>query len=217
MTYNGIDSRQDAEAALMSACEGLSDCLRELQALHLDMDGPEGSAVESKGLLSLRLRKAYLHVQSVTSWEIGHHVLHVMAPDMRAAHEQLDPLVVPELFIGDKMKSSGARGGHTSERDRILKLFCHPTAVTLIYGAGEGGLGTDSTRELVRLVPLLGELVNAYGLALGMMGDALGHSLQSNIVSVIERAEGQLRSATPEALRPFIEHGDSEALRRSDH
>ena len=95
MTSQGIGSRQEAEEALTSVCAGLIDCLKELQALHQTMDHSEGTPVASISELTLRLRKVHLHAQSITSWEIGRHVLHVMAPDMRAAQEQLDPIAVP--------------------------------------------------------------------------------------------------------------------------
>ena len=116
----------NAESALTSVCEGLMDCLNELQVLHLAMDGPEGTALGSNDALIRRLRKAHLHVQSVTSWEVGRHVLHGMAADIRAAQEQLDPLVVPKLTDRDQAKLSGNRGRYTSERDRALKVYCHP-------------------------------------------------------------------------------------------
>ena len=172
------------------------------------MDGPEGTALGSNDALLLRLRKAHLHVQSVTSWEVGRHVLHGMAADIRAAQEQLDPLVVPKLTDRDQAKLSGNRGRYTSERDRALKVYCHPRAVSLTFEPDQGGLGTNSVPELVQLVPLLGELVTAYCLALGTMADALGHSSQSNIVSTFQRARGLLASVPPAELRPFLGHGE---------
>ena len=216
MASQGIGSRQEAEAALTSVCEGFIDCLKELQALHLTMDDSEGTPIASISELTLRLRKAHLHAQSITSWEIGRHVLHVMAPDIRAAQEQLDPIVLTGLADNDKVTRSGGGGGYTSDRDRALNLFCHPTAVSLIYGPDQGGLHTDNVRELAQLVPLLGGLVTAYCLALGMMAGALSHAAQSEIVSLLQRAGAQLGSVSYEAVRPFVEHEGGAALRQGD-
>lgn len=207
MASQRMESRQEAEAALKSACECFIDCLRELQTIHLAMDGSEGTPRTSIRELTLRLRKAHLHTRSITSWEVGRHVLHVMAPDIRAAQEQLDPIVISELAGSHGVKVSGQRGGYTSERDRALKLSCHPTAVSLVYGPDQGGLDTDNVREFVQLVPLLGELVTAYGVALGVMADALTYAAESEIGSLIQRAGAQLASVPPEAIRPFVDQG----------
>ena len=75
-----ISSRQEAEQLLKSGCETLIGYLRELQAIYGAMNGHERRAAESEAGVVLRLRKVFFHVQAVTSWKVGTHLLHVVAP-----------------------------------------------------------------------------------------------------------------------------------------
>ena len=204
MTNSPISSRQEAELGLRSGCETLIGYLRELQAIHLAMNAPALTAPESEAEVVLRLRKVFFHVQAVTSWKVGTHLLHVMAPDIRAAQEQLDPLILDDLYEGDKQEASSER----RERDRVLAPLSHPTPMILIHPPDLGGLKRDNVREFLRLYLLLSQLVNAYGLALGATADILGHSQQSEIIDVTKRLTEQLSYVSPEAFRPFMEEGE---------
>ena len=157
------------------------------------MNAPALTAPESEAEVVLRLRKVFFHVQAVTSWKVGTHLLHVMAPDIRAAQEQLDPLILDDLYEGDKQEASSER----RERDRVLAPLSHPTPMILIHPPDLGGLKRDNVREFLRLYLLLSQLVNAYGLALGATADILGHSQQSEIIDVTKRLTEQLSYVSP--------------------
>ena len=145
MTTHIISSRREAEMVLTSGCEALIGLLMELQALHGAMDGPERTLAESEAEEVLRLRKVYFHVQAITSWTVETHVLHVMAPDIRAAQEHLYPLTLEDLYDNDKQSASNAR----RKRDRILDPLSHPTPMILIYRPHLGGLGSDNIWEFI--------------------------------------------------------------------
>ena len=204
MTNSQISSRQEAEQLLKSGCETLIGYLRELQAIYGAMNGHERRAAESEAGVVLRLRKVFFHVQAVTSWKVGTHLLHVVAPDIRAAQEQLDPLILDDLHEGDKQEASSER----RKRDRVLAPLSHPTPMILIHPPDLGGLKMDNVREFLRLYLLLSQLVNAYGLALGATADSVDNSQLSEILDVIKRLTEQLSYVSPEAFRPFMEEGE---------
>ena len=201
MTSQNINTRREAEMVLRSACEDSIGLLRELQSIHLAVDGPERAPSESEIEEVLRLRKVFYHVQAITYWPIGKYVLHVIAPDIRAAQEQLDPLTLKALFDGDRQEAAKVQ----KERERVLGPLSHPTPMTLIYPPHFGGFGDDTLREFLELFQLLGHLVNSYGLALGTVADVLSHSSQPEIVDVIHRATTQLTSVFPRGVSPV--HG----------
>ena len=186
---------------LRSGCEDLIGYLRELQTIHLAMNSSERTAAESEVCVLLRLRKVYFHVQAITSWKVQKHLLHVAAPDIRAAHEQLDTLKLDHLYGGDNQEASRLR----RKRDSALRPLSHPTPMNLLHPPYLGGLDSDNIWEFLELYLLLGELVKTYGVALGVIADVLGHSPQSEIIDVFNQATSQLNSVFPEAFRPFIE------------
>ena len=205
MSTHIIRSRQEAEMALRSGCEEFIGYLRELQAVHLAMDGPERRPAECEAEEVLHLRKVYLHVQAVASWKVGKHVLHVVAPEIRAAQEQLYPLTLEHLYDNDEQEAAN----HRRQRNRVLDLLSHPTPMILIYSPTFGGLASDNVRDNVRefieLYLWLSELVNAYGLSLGVIAEILSYSPATEILDVVNRATVRLTSFSPEAFRPFME------------
>ncbi len=199
MTAKGISSRAEAEKWLRSGCERCIAFLSELSALHLSIDGPNRMAIESEAECVLILRKVYLHIRAITSWAVDSDVLHVMGPDIRAAREQLEPMVREQLYDGRDKPSLAQRRRYVAEKEKQLAHFSHPTPVILIHDRRAGGLGkTDTILYLSTLYELLGGLVVDYGLGLGVAAGVLGSSKQSEILSVITRAEKEITSRSPD-------------------
>lgn len=97
MTTSPIGSRQEAVRRLYSDCNAELGCLRKLNAIHLTIDYPERTGTNSETELVLRLRKVFFHIRAVTNWPVDTDILHVMGPDIRAAMEHLDPIVVENM------------------------------------------------------------------------------------------------------------------------
>lgn len=201
MTTSSISTRGEAETVLKSGCEELIGLLRELQGIHLKIDGSEQAPCEPQGAEILRLRKIYLHVQAIAAWKVTEHVLHVMAPDIRAALEQLDPLTLESFSNGDKQKASKDQ----RQRERVLGPLSHPTPITLIHPPHLGGLGKNDLQEFLELLLLLGLLANSYGLALGVTADSLGYTVSSKISDVCGRNAACINSVPLESIRQFIQ------------
>lgn len=149
MTGNRISSRREAEKWLHAACERCIGYLSELNAIHLAIDGPERAAATSEAEFVLHLRKAYFHVQAITSWTVATDVLHVMGPDIRAASEHLAPVVVRHLY-GDDKAGLEKRRGHVAKQKRRLVRLSHPTSVILIQPRHLGGFGKTDTIVCLR-------------------------------------------------------------------
>lgn len=82
-----VDERVDD---MRAECERYRDALHDLAKIHVMIDAPRRSMQAGEPDWIGRLRKICHHAVAIAECEIGSDVEHVMAPDLRAAYEQMD-------------------------------------------------------------------------------------------------------------------------------
>ena len=206
MTTNQISSRKEAEEILHARCERCVGYLSELLAIHLAMDCPTRRPIPSEAESVLRLRKVFFHILALTSWGVDTEVIHVMAPDIRAAKEQLEPIVLGQSSDENDIVDHAMQRRTFSDRNAQLAPFSHPTPAILIFSRDVGGLGEgDAILILSNLNLLLAELVVDYCMGLGVVADALYPSKQSEILDVMNRSGEDFGSLSVKEFLPFVD------------
>ena len=180
-----ISSRQEAERWLREECAEAREGLVRFIEMH--EAAQSARAFEPGEGDSLRLLKAQVHLKAIVGWSIDHeYVLHLLAPDVRAAAEQLEIIVANRAYAGDEGNRAMYRGLVAKQR-RLLTNLAHPTGTMLNFEGHNGGLGkTDAIAIFVELVQILRLLWVDYGFALHeVAGTALGESQQAEIVALV--------------------------------
>ena len=173
-------------------CERCQNVLGELARIHLAIDIPTRRLEADEPDWIGRLRKICLHVRAINGWEISTDVEHVMATEIRAAYEQMDAVWkhVPATFRLDRID-----GGWWAQeaRNGMLATYDHPTPLSLMVSAGQGGLSNgENSMSYVQLTAWLVGLGLGYGLALVYLAQVLGF-------------EGNVHSRVAAALRMIAE------------
>ena len=177
---------------LRTQCGLLLDLLTELIEVHLEVDDHTRIMEEGEPDWIGRLRKILLHVMAVNRWEIGVGVQHVMAPEIRAAFEQMS---IVWKWLPATIRLEGVDGNWWAKEARsgLLATFDHPTPQTLMLSVEHGGL-SDSESGIVyaHLFLWLGLLILGYGLALVHLSQVLGsgEDIESRMTSVLQRLNG---------------------------
>ncbi|MDE2901740.1 MAG: hypothetical protein OXP73_01790 [Chloroflexota bacterium] len=157
-------------------CETNFTKLSELTRIHLSIEEPSRGIGADESDWIHRLRKVCLHVRALKGWEIDDiDVVHVLAPEIRAAYVQLDEVwqSMPQEFklvpMDSDYWSSEARAG-------VLATYDHPSPFNLIIGpTALGSFSTSKPDETyLQLAVWLGFLVLGYGLALAYLAEVLG-------------------------------------------
>lgn len=157
-------------------------------AIHLVTDAPQGKATKSEPDCVLSLRKTFFHIHAITSWTVDTEVLHVMAPDIRAAKLQMEPIVLSYLCDGPDTTFLAEQRRFGVDLKNRLEIFLHPTPAILIHPRDVGGLGKGNPIVcLSTLYMLLKDLVNDYFVALSVMAEVLDCSKQSENLDVLNR------------------------------
>ena len=205
MSTTDIPSRHDAERWLLAACERQIGYLRDLTSIHLTFDPIDRMVDDSEPEDRLRLRKTLLHVLAVTSWGVDTEVLHVMAPEIRAAKKQLEPVFSKHLDESNDGVDKAGENKLQSQMEKLLEPFAHPTPMVLISGRDQGGLGqADDIVCLYQLFTILSTLIIEYGLCLGIVVKELDGSCVPGVLDVFERSSIDLGSMSPPAFLQFV-------------
>ena len=171
----------------------------------------ERSARTTKEIV-YRIRKVLLHIKAITRWQLDTEVMHVLAPEIRTADEQIDMVwkKLPKEQLIDYLADDGKSvvGG----RDQLFKLekqnlssYIHPTPQRLILGRELGGLGRpEEVRYFVNLLMLLVSLVFRYAVTLGFLSQTLGCSKEGSIASVIRQVTKELDSISMADCLRFV-------------
>ena len=171
---------------MRAECEQYREALRELAKIHLRVDQPHRRMGVGEPDWIGRLRKICHHVVAIMDWEIEADVEHVMAPELRAAYEQMafvwqclpDEWRLAE-FDGDWWAKEAKSG--------MLATYDHPTGLSLTHSAGWGGFGARDLRSDIQLAHWLGRLAFGYGLALVYLAQVLKASedVESRVSTVL--------------------------------
>ena len=116
--------------------------------------------------------------------------IHSMAPDIRAAFEQLKSLVrdgvCAEVHGPGDRDCTGPRCFSTW--DGLFAPFSHPTAVVLAFFSSAGGFGKDDVRCLSKLCLLLYSLLSCYAMVLDVEALRLGLTTEEDLSDTADRA-----------------------------
>ena len=157
---------------MRAECESYRDALRELARIHSKIDAPHRIMGEGEPEWIGRLRKICLHAVAITEWEIEADVEHVMAPELRAAYEQM-ALVWQSLPAEYRMTDLDGEWWAREARSGMLAKYDHPTGMSLTHTAGWGGFGDRNFKSDVELACWLGSLGLGYGQALLYLAQVL--------------------------------------------
>ena len=162
---------------LKSGCLRFRGRLRWLNATHRDVDDfVRGRKTLSVTKHALRLRKVFFHVRALTSCPMDEWALHVMAPDIRAAAEQLEPMVRNHIIDGSDNAALAERRKHFAWRKKELPRFSHPTATSLLYPRFAGGLhDACPVLYLTVLHKLMQGLTTDYFMGLEVLAEEAGY------------------------------------------
>ena len=204
-------TKQQAVDVLRSGCEQCVACLNELVAIHLGMDSPDRMIQPSDAECVYRLRKVLLHVKAITSWEFDTDIMHVVAPDLRAANDQIDKIwkKMPHKFLAELVE--GEAGGIATQEQRfpktaqeIVSSYIHPTPQRLLLQGEQGGLGkVDEVRYFCNMFVLLGRLILRYGISLVYLEQTLTRESEAAIVLVLEKIGTEFGFISPEGCLAF--------------
>ena len=196
MAVSTVPNEQSPEL-LRAACEECVACLSELVGVHFDIDPPTRVIGPNDPDCVYRLRKIGLHVKAITGWQLDTFVMHVMAPELRAANEQLDGLwdkATHAMGLEFLNEAAGptARQAQSSAKTRheLVSSYTHPTPQRLLLSTERGGLGpaSDPLYYFTMLV-LLADLAFKYAVALEYLSQLLG----AGTVEAIMSLEGKIR------------------------
>ncbi|MCY4364616.1 MAG: hypothetical protein OXE17_00080 [Chloroflexi bacterium] len=162
-------SEGEVAQRLTEACHRQLEVLHRLLGIHDESLGPLSEINGDESDSSLRLRKVYCHVAAITGWAVDEWSIHSMAPDMRAAFEQLRPLVWGAIYSElHKIRNVSNISRDFDQWDEKLAPFTHPTASFLVMVPEANG---DKVRSLFLLCELLHSLLRSYGIALDVEMD----------------------------------------------
>lgn len=188
---------------LFSACEECISCLTELVGIHIAID-PADRVVESTDPECVyRLRKALLHVTAIIRWTLSTDVMHVIAPEIRAAVDQIDP-VLEDVDDGWELRefvqgqASPTARLQAKVRRESISSFVHPSPVGLLFPRESGGLVPgDDTSYYATMLYQLATLVFRYALAIDLLSLRRGTDHESAMTSILQRAGEVMASVTP--------------------
>ena len=213
-----VETREDAVDRLRSGCEQCLSCLKDLSRVQLEMDPHDRAITAADDEMVYRLRKVLLHVKAITGWHLDTEVIHVQAPELRAADEQIDQIwkKVPREELSEYL----TRDGKTIEARRvtmfkagkeILSSYVHPTPQRLALGKELGGLGrTDEVRFFANLLILLYGLVFRYGISLSLMAQRLSGGNERLVAAAMLKATGAMGSISMADCFRFVTQNEEQ-------
>ena len=190
-------------AVLSSACDECIANLDELVGIHLAIDPPNRIIQPTDPDGVYRLRKALLHIKSITSWTIDTEVMHVIAPEIRAAADEVDHVwkeAVEDLELDDiaEEQASKAAQQRAKTNRETTSSYVHPSPQRLLLPKEHGGLvPEDDQRYYTTMLDLLFHLAFRYALSLAYLSRRLAVGEQLPIASVMQRLAAVVASVTP--------------------
>ena len=174
---------------LAEVCDRQLEALRETRKMHEDLLGIQDTEPGHESDSLLRLRKVYCHVIAITAWRLDQWVFHVMAPDIRAALEQLRTLVREIDEPGKENETSR----HFDELDAQLAPLCHPSTVNLVcLPEANGAIRGGGVRLLSSLCLSLHCLLTHYASTLDIEAARLGVSTECRGMTIAEQADPRI-------------------------
>lgn len=192
-------STTEALHLLNDRCEDVLQRLGDLLAIHRELDSRREWHVDDEFAERAMLHKASLHIQAVASWQMDGDVLHVLAPDIRAATHALEPLVQESL--PDHL-AVGSRSRHSFLlNEGELSSFAHPTILSLVLPRGSGGFNNSGyVRYLMLAYITLSQLMGAYAYAVGRVAERIDSPKAAAVSDILIGAFAAQQALDGEAI-----------------
>ena len=190
-------SPEPSPVLLHAACEQCVACLRDLVGIHFEIDPPT-NVIASDGPHCVHgLRKVLIHVNATIGWKLDVNVMHVIAPELRAASEQIDGFWdeacrAMELEDPNGLVGAGTRGARAfaKARQELVSAFVHPTPQRLFLPREQGGLAPASdSRYYFTLLGLLFDLAFRYAISIAYLSQLLRAGKEQAITSVMHKIQ----------------------------
>ena len=204
-------TKQEAATMLKSGCEQSVACLNELVAIHFTIDPPNRVIQPTDAECVFRLRKVLLHVKALTSWQFDTDIMHIIAPELRAANYQIgkiwkktaQKILVDYLEDEDKRFAAWAQP-FAKVRQEVVSSYIHPTPQRLLLPGERGGLGkVNEVRYFYNMFVLLDDLVFRYGVSLIYLSRLLNGKNEAGIVLALGKMETKFSSMSPKDCLAF--------------
>jgi len=183
-------SKEEVAEHLTEACDRQIEALRETLKAHENLFGPLDTEREENSVPLLRLRKVYCHVIAIAAWCLDEWVFHVMAPDIRAALEQLRPLALASNRELLDSKKQNELSRHFDELDNLLAPLTHPTIMNLgCLPEANGTVTNGGIKRMYNLCFSLHCLLTHYATTLDMEAIRSGVSTERLGNIIVEQAD----------------------------
>ena len=139
------------------------------------------------------MRKALLHVNAITAWTLDTDVMHVIAPEIRAALDEIDILweeAANDLQLDEIVEEQTSKAArHRAKKKReTTSLYVHPSPQRLLLPKEHAGLVPgDDQRYYTTMLDLLFHLAFRYVICLTYLSRRLAVGEKLPIASVMQR------------------------------
>ena len=150
-------------------------------------------------------------MKAITGWQIDTDIMHVIAPELRAANEQIDKVwkKLPRKFLVDLLggedKGFGAQVQQFAKaKQDIVSSHIHPTPQRLLLPREQGGLGNvNEVRYFCNMFVLLGDLAFRYGVSLNHLSQLVNGNNEAQMALTIEKIAAIFGSMSPKDCLAF--------------
>lgn len=174
---------------LYLACGQCIECLGKLRNIHLEIDPPTRTIAPNDPEYVYHMRKVLLHVEAIVGWQLDMTAVHVMAPEMRAAIEQVDIIwgkAVHEMDLEGLNEPAKLLAQGNKRNREFLSSYVHPTPQRLLTSWECGGLGPAGERCYAPMAVVLVDLVFRHAILLAYLAQLLGSDKEQDIISVLK-------------------------------
>ena len=194
---------QPSLVVLRLACDESIACLKELVDIHFAIDPSDRLIQPTDPDCVYRMRKALLHVKTITAWTLDTDVMHVIAPEIRAAVDEIDDVceeALHDLELDDIVEEQASKSArHRAKTNReATSFYVHPSPQRLLLPKEHGGLGPgDDQRYYTTMLDMLFNLAFRYAVSLAYLSRRLAVDEELPIASMMQRIGAVIVSVTP--------------------
>ena len=194
---------QPSPVVLRLACDESIACLKELVDIHFAIDPSDRLIQPTDPDCVYRMRKALLHVKTITAWTLDTDVMHVIAPEIRAAVDEIDDVceeALHDLELDDIVEEQASKSArHRAKTNReATSFYVHPSPQRLLLPKEHGGLGPgDDQRYYTTMLDMLFNLAFRYAVSLAYLSRRLAVDEELSIASMMQRIGAVIVSVTP--------------------
>ena len=193
---------QQSPVVLRLACDECIACLKELVDIHFAIDPSDRLIQPTDPDCVYRMRKALLHVNTISVWTLDTDVMHVIAPEIRAAVDEIDDVceeAAHDLELDDIVEEQASKGTRRRAKTNreITSSYVHPSPQRLLLPKDRGGLGPgDDQRYYATMLDMLIHLAFRYAVSLAYLSRRLVVGKELPIASMMQRIEAVIVSVT---------------------